>query len=99
MLVTTGDAAGTTYFIPNRGVDSNKLVAEALTQVTPERQKIQNQDDDPGISGDSVRGAIGSVATGIVAVAIEADRAASRARYRQDEGRNDSGLWENKARR
>lgn len=99
MWVTTGDPAGTTYFIPNRGVDSSKLAAEALTQVTPEGRKIQNQDDDPGISGDGVREALGSVATGIFAVAVEADRAASSARYRHGEGRNDAGLWENKARR
>jgi len=99
MWVTTGDPAGTSYFIPNRGVDSSKLVAEALTQVTPEGLKIQNQDDDPGISGDRVRDALGSVATGIFAVAVEADRAASSARYRHGEGRSDAGLWENKARR
>jgi hypothetical protein len=73
------------------------LVAEALTQVTPERRKIQNQSDD--VSGDSVRGAIGSVATGIFSVALEVDRSASAARRRYGEGRNDDGLEENKARR
>lgn len=93
MWVKTGDAAGTRYFIPNRGVDSRLLVAEALTQVTPEQKAKQDRNDEPGVTGDGIRGAIGGVATGIGTVLFEADQILSD----QYPGRR--GLWDGQERR
>jgi hypothetical protein len=93
MWVETGDAAGTRYFIPNRGVDSRLLVAEALTQVTPEQKKKQNRDEEPGAIGYGARGAIGSAATGLGALLFEVDRAAS------GQNPNHRGLFDRQERR
>jgi hypothetical protein len=93
MWVETGDAAGTRYFIPNRGVDSRTHVAEALTQMTAERRKAQNRNLDPSRASDEVRGAIGATANGLAVMVLGLDRIADQQNpsYRS--------VWEEKPRR
>lgn len=79
--VMTGDAVGTRYFIPVRGVDSRALTAEALTTMTPERRKELLRG---GSSGVNLAEGIGKTANGIGYLLLGLDERASAARNRKD---------------
>jgi hypothetical protein len=88
MWVTTGDAAGTLYFIPNRGVGTTTLVAEALTQVTPQQRKLQNRSEDSSLSPGIVKDAIGGTAVAITSVAAEVTRRAGSIGWNRKKNRD-----------
>lgn len=83
MWVYSGDTAGTRYFIPVRGVDTNALVAEAMSTMTPERrEQVRKGDNDLGGDfGDAVRDAVGGGLLGLGHLAWELDQSARRSGY------------------
>ena len=96
--VMTGDAAGTRYFIPARGVDSTALTAEAMTAMTSERRKDLMKGGTPDVN---LAEGIGSAARGLGGLIVELDRHATRTRNSQDFGphKGAAGLFERKERR
>lgn len=96
--VMTGDAAGTRYFIPLRGVDSRTLTAEAMSTMTPERCKDLERGGSPDVN---LAEGIGNAATGLGYLLLEVDERATMQRYTQDYGpiRGATGLWEKTERR
>jgi hypothetical protein len=98
--VMTGDAVGTRYFIPARGVDNRALTAEAMTAMTSERREHLMKGGTPDVNLNLAEG-IGSAARGLGGLLVELDHAASHARNRQDFGpsRGAVGLFERTERR
>ena len=94
--VMTGDAAGTRYFIPLRGVDSRTLTAEAMTTMTPERSKDLERGGTPDVS---LANGIGNAATGLGYLLLELDTHSGASWDQQAAGRGQAGVWENKERR
>lgn len=94
MWVKTGDAAGTQYFIPARGVDTKGLIAEAMAARTPEERKKVEKAGGPEIDAS---GMFGAATTGIGAVLVEADRHA--AGYAHERGKGQASILEKTPRR
>lgn len=95
--VMTGDAAGTRYFIPVRGVDSRALTAEALTTRTPERLKeMERREGSPDVN---LANGISNAATGLGYLLLELDSRRTDSLNQPGPMRSDGGLWENKERR
>lgn len=96
MWVMTGDAAGTRYFIPARGVDTKGLTEEALAARTPEESKRIKK---AGSNSINPAGIFGAAANGMGAIFLEADRATSGSQYTQERAKGQAGLLEDKPRR
>lgn len=92
----TGDAAGTRYFIPARGVDSRALTAEAMSTMTPERCKDLERGGPPDVN---LANGFGNAATGLGYLLLEVDERSGSSWNNQGAGKGQSGLWENKERR
>jgi len=94
--VMTGDAAGTRYFIPVRGVDTQALTAEAMsTRTLAERKRIEKRDH----ADIKLSEAFGKGAEELGYLLLEADGWRDSPLNREGQMRSDGGLWENKERR
>jgi len=92
----TGDAAGTRYFIPVRGVDTQALTAEAMsTRTLAERKRIEKRDH----ADIKLSEAFGKGAEELGYLLLEADGWRDSPLNREGQMRSDGGLWENKERR
>ena len=90
MWVTTGDAAGTRYFIPVRGVNTKALIAEAQSAMTPEKRKqVAKGGGVEGLNSKDAAGALGAGLAGFVYLLLAVDHAAGHPGYDQKGG----GLW------
>jgi hypothetical protein len=96
MWVMTGDSAGTRYFIPARGVDTQGLTDEALAARTPEERK---RIEKAGAREINPAGMFGAAATGIGYTLLEVDRHASRSPYSHERAKGQAGILEYAPRR
>ena len=59
MWVMAGDSAGTRYFIPDKGVDTGMLTAEAMSMMTPEKREAVRRGSNGGAEDVLQAGLIG----------------------------------------
>jgi hypothetical protein len=94
----TGDSVGTRYFIPLRGVDRCSLIAEAMSQMTPERSEQLRKGVNPDVS---LASGISNAALGLGYLLLEVDAHAAAERSRHDYGpaKGVASVWEKTPRR